>query len=170
MWYPLSTHQFLIVHDLYSMLPSWWESFWSTFFVSNLPSKMLITLITVPSNCSNRRFLFLNLDLSIFSQKFLGIKVTSRLHVDLHAKKYAILLDFLPLVLVDKFIAYILAFSLGLSVPFTIPILLFVLAHNLKVIFLFTVWTYFSQSWAFILISFMFVATIFVFDHELVSL
>lgn len=45
--------------------------------VSKVPLKEPRVLMTDPSNCFKLRLLFLNLDLPIFSQKFLGIKVTS---------------------------------------------------------------------------------------------
>ena len=134
------------------------------FFVSNVTSKVPITLITVSPNCFNWRLLFLNFGLPIFSQKFLGIKANITCSINMRVKKYAIQLYFISGL--GRCI-YCIYFDIFCWITFAFyPFFSFVIAYHLKTIFLFTIWTYFSQGWTFILLSIMFFARVFEFGHE----
>ena len=80
------------------------------FFVSNIPSKVPITLITIPSNCFNWRLLSFSISVCLFSPRSFSLLKWHHCPYQLACEKYAIQLYF-SLVLIGVFIAYISAFS-----------------------------------------------------------
>ena len=129
-------------------------------FILNVPSKVLLTLITVLSNYFNGNCSASILVCPFSSRRFLVLKWC---HSQCHLACEKICHLIFSLVLVGVFIAYILAFSVGMPVPSTLSILLYLHTTgkwSFYFYFFLSLNIFFSQDWVFIIISLMFLATI----------